>query len=131
MIYRRGSLIQHSALAGIIDNFKPDIMVWCTSCRDITFKGKVVEVDKKINKVWVMWPGGKVNQHDPDELSPCNEKDWKNDDEKDTSTLKIATISEYAGNKYYAEYRNRRMSNCNGLEKTGEDSEYSPSIPLK
>ena len=67
---RRGSSLwgDTDGLSLMITRFQPgDIVVPVTSKQD-HFLGVVKEVLPKINKVMVLWNGGSLKQHDPDEI---------------------------------------------------------------
>jgi predicted RNA-binding Zn-ribbon protein involved in translation (DUF1610 family) len=65
---RRGSSFWPDGLSDMLIRFQPgDLVVPITSKED-HFLGVVKEVLPKINKVMVLWNGGSLKQHDPDEI---------------------------------------------------------------
>lgn len=71
MKQRRGSSLwgETDGLSRMIYCFEPGDLVTAVAVQQFNFLGIVKEVLPKINKVMVLWNGGSLKQHDPDEIT--------------------------------------------------------------
>jgi hypothetical protein len=67
---RRGSSLwpETDGLSQMIYRFEPGDIVIPVGVNQSDFLGVVKDVCSKINKVTVLWGGGSMKQHDPDEI---------------------------------------------------------------
>jgi len=67
---RRGSSLwtETDGLSNMIYRFEPGDIVTAVAAQQPQFIGVVKEVLPKINKIMVLWNGGSLKQHDPDEI---------------------------------------------------------------
>ena len=65
---RRGSDLWSGDVSGMIYHFEPGDVVIPVTSRQSHFLGVVKEILPRINKIMVLWNGGSLKQHDPDEI---------------------------------------------------------------
>ena len=67
---RRGSSIwpETDGLSQMVYRFEPGDLVVPVAAKQEHFMGVVKEVCPALNKVMVLWNGGSLKQHDPDEI---------------------------------------------------------------
>lgn len=96
---RRGSSLwgETDCLSSMIYRFEPGDIVNCVTVQQPNFIGVVREVLPKINKITVLWNGGSLKQHDPDEIMLCPYQDTLVRTRMASSRRQKASKSEKAG----------------------------------